>query len=297
MHQPENHARPIVFDVGMNVGGNIAYYLKKGYRVVGIDANPQLVDLVRRKFESDIAEGNLTLVNGGVGPQETVLPFFVNTRQSGLSSFAAPDSHTSDWQTLDVPVRPLSSLIREHGAPAFVKIDVEGFDAVVLRDLLLNEMTPPSVSVEVHGLQAVCCLVTMGYTEFQLVNCAKIGRPPYEQQVRTLDGAFVGHRFAEDSAGPFGDDLVDQWVPSIEMVVRWFGKRAVLGFGWYDLHARSPKSGGELATGVGDDARVSDVLKSVGVDVLRSKGRRFRARRRPIATRSSSSSSGANGGS
>jgi FkbM family methyltransferase len=263
----------------MNVGGNIEYYLKKGFRVIGIDANPQLVDLVRSRFAASIDRGDLTVLNVGVAPTEGTLPFYVNKRQSGLSSFAAPDVDDGEWAKIEVPVKTLSALIRQYGYPAFVKIDVEGFDAAVVRDLMLNHITPPSISVEAHGLQAVCCLVAMGYTDFQLVNCAKIGVAVADQPVSTLQGSLVPHRFEKDSAGPFGDDLHGDWSPGIEMMVKWFGKRLFLGAGWYDVHARNPKSSEDLTSTIADDDRLKDVTRSLARAALASAGRRIKPTR------------------
>ena len=40
--------RELIYDVGMNTGDDTAYYLNRGYRVVAIEANPDLVDLPAR---------------------------------------------------------------------------------------------------------------------------------------------------------------------------------------------------------------------------------------------------------
>ncbi len=35
--------RDLVFDIGVNNGEDTAYYLRRGFRVVGVDANPDMV--------------------------------------------------------------------------------------------------------------------------------------------------------------------------------------------------------------------------------------------------------------
>ena len=41
----------LVYDVGMNDGSDTLHYLKKGYKVVAIEADPTLVDSVRMKLK------------------------------------------------------------------------------------------------------------------------------------------------------------------------------------------------------------------------------------------------------
>lgn len=261
---------PIVFDVGMNVGGNIPYYLEKGYRVVGIDANPQLVDDVKQKFAEEVADGRLVAVNVGVGAEDGVLPFYINKRQSGLSSFAPPTDAGEEWTSLDVPVRPLSSLIAEFGAPEFIKVDVEGFDAVVLRDLLSHNICPPSLSVEVQSIESVATLIALGYTEFQLINAAKIGHSGVADKVTHVDGSVSYYEFADDAAGPFGEDLTGQWVSAMEAVIQWYGKRVFLGVGWYDMHGRKPAGDGIDTRGIEDEAKVADAARFALRELVRS---------------------------
>jgi hypothetical protein len=40
-----------VYDFGMNNGDDVAYYLAKGFRVVGVEANSSLVDKCRIRFQ------------------------------------------------------------------------------------------------------------------------------------------------------------------------------------------------------------------------------------------------------
>ena len=44
----------LIFDVGLHHGDDAAYYLSKGFRVVGIEANPQLAERCGRKGELEL---------------------------------------------------------------------------------------------------------------------------------------------------------------------------------------------------------------------------------------------------
>lgn len=76
--QGSGASKPLVYDIGMNEGQNIPYYLAKGCRVVAVEAAPPLVDDVRRRFATDIANGDLTLLNVGISSNEGALPFYFN---------------------------------------------------------------------------------------------------------------------------------------------------------------------------------------------------------------------------
>src|ERR1700747_1615621 len=56
--------RFLVYDVGMSRGEDTEFYLKKGYRVVGFEADPLLVDHCRRRFAAALAGGQLNIVAG-----------------------------------------------------------------------------------------------------------------------------------------------------------------------------------------------------------------------------------------
>ena len=49
--------RSLIFDVGCNDGQDSDFYLKKGFRVVAVEANPALCEGLRRRFAQEIAEG------------------------------------------------------------------------------------------------------------------------------------------------------------------------------------------------------------------------------------------------
>ncbi len=48
----------LIYDVGMNNGDDTAYYLEQGFRVVGIEANPDLAGHCRKRFQRQSTEGN-----------------------------------------------------------------------------------------------------------------------------------------------------------------------------------------------------------------------------------------------
>jgi FkbM family methyltransferase len=236
--------KPLVYDVGMNKGQNIPYYLSKGCRVVAIEAAPPLVEEVRERFATDIERGDLEILNVGISIEKGSLPFYFNTVSTFRSSFRRPRDLSADWTVIEVPTTRLSQILREHGPPYFLKIDIEHHDRFALLDLLRCGIVPPRLSVEVHSIDVLCTLVAMGYTEFQLVNGSDMGRSVANRQIRRVDGSVVAHDFPRHSAGPFGDDLDSSWVPAAHVLSQWLNWRRSERRGWLDAHAQAPNPDG-----------------------------------------------------
>jgi hypothetical protein len=77
----------LIFDIGMHNAVDAEFYMKKGFRVVGVEANPTLSDAVKRKFAVDIAEERLVVENVGISNVEGVLKFYLNDDVDEWSSF------------------------------------------------------------------------------------------------------------------------------------------------------------------------------------------------------------------
>lgn len=121
----------LVFDVGANVGGYVAIFLDMGANVIAVEPNPSLAELLRRRFDITVEA-----VAAGANYGEASLHL---GRQSGHSTISerwlerAPTQDRWTGDIVQVPVITLNDLIAKHGRPAFVKIDVEGSEADVLR--------------------------------------------------------------------------------------------------------------------------------------------------------------------
>ena len=64
----------LIYDVGMNNGDDTAYYLSLGFRVVAIDANPELVERAKARFANEIASQRLIILNVGIADQRGSFP-------------------------------------------------------------------------------------------------------------------------------------------------------------------------------------------------------------------------------
>ena len=165
----------LIFDLGFHNGDDTAYYLTRGYRVLGVDANPAVMESGHGRFEKQIAEGRLVLRNVGVAGTSSTLHFYVNEADSKLSSFdrSLAARHGDPCLEVPVPCVTLLDLFQEHGVPHYLKVDLEGYDELCARALIGAAELPPFVSLELFMGDDVAILEALqsaGYSRFKLIH-------------------------------------------------------------------------------------------------------------------------------
>ena len=58
--------RNLIYDVGLHKGEDTDFYLKKGYNAVAFGADPDLIAHCRRRFQAEILQGRLRVVEGAI---------------------------------------------------------------------------------------------------------------------------------------------------------------------------------------------------------------------------------------
>jgi hypothetical protein len=74
----------LIYDVGMNNGDDTAYYLRRGFRVVAIEADPRLAKSAAERFGTQISSGQLRILNIGIAKKASCLFGSVRPTQSGV---------------------------------------------------------------------------------------------------------------------------------------------------------------------------------------------------------------------
>lgn len=232
----------LIFDVGMHVGQDTAFYLAKGFHVLALEANPLLVKEAALRFKREIEEQRLTILNIGVGDKEGVFPFYVNAQYSEWSSFdRETGSRGACREVIQVPMMPFDELLKRYGVPYYLKIDIEAYDFIVLKRLALVSGRPRYVSVE-NGLPSMLShLVEMGYSRFKFINQADV--PRIQCPVPAKEGKDIPWVFPFGASGPFGEDTPGEWKSAEKILVDikayWDNpQRDPNIHGWYDLHAK-----------------------------------------------------------
>ncbi len=132
----------LVFDIGAHVGDRVASFRRLGARVVALEPQPAPARVIRLLRGHDPMVKILP-VAAGARPGRITLK--VNVRNPTVSSaseaFVRSAEGAQGWEgqvwdrELEVEVTTLDQLIARYGEPAFVKIDVEGFEDKVLEGL------------------------------------------------------------------------------------------------------------------------------------------------------------------
>lgn len=128
----------LVFDVGAHHGSNVETFLALGARVVAVEPRDACVSRLRERWGGS---GRVTIVAAAAGAYagSAVLHLSSSDQVATLSPgflSAYPGGGGLAWSgTAEVPVVTLADLAREHGDPAFCKVDAEGWDDEVLAGL------------------------------------------------------------------------------------------------------------------------------------------------------------------
>ncbi len=218
----------LIYDVGVHTGEDTDYYLRKGFRVVGVEANPGLVVALKERFAGDIDDRRLTLVDKAIGASRGVVDFYVNRY---VSEWGTTDH---DWMSRNakvgapsdvvrVPTVSLGELLDSFGVPRYMKIDIEGADRLCLRELARRADAPRYVSVESHAwdyeetLEDLEILGAAGYRKFKVIAQHTIDRQVCPRPAK--EGRYVRHDFPPGASGLFGEELPGTWM-TLEMAKR-----------------------------------------------------------------------------
>lgn len=226
----------VIYDFGANNGDDIPYYLRKADRVVAVDANPVLTAQITQRFQAEIAAGRVIVINRVLAETDTTepVPFYVHVRESVRSQFPRPsDAELPQFQPILVPARRPSDIVREYGAPHYIKIDIEGYDATILRELFTAGIRPDYISAESHHIDTFVTLAGIGgYRAFKLVDGPTVHTRYAKATIRGPMGDET-YAFPLHAAGPFGDDIHGPWITADH----FFRALGFAGLGWKDIHA------------------------------------------------------------
>lgn len=205
-----------VFDVGANQGEYSEAFANEGANVVAIEPNPAFHE--RLLALGRIASVTPEFVAIGAEPGEGMLNI---CSTSGFSTLLpsnsewmkdSPDYADVSWVgEVKVPLTTLTELARRHGEPAFVKIDVEGFELDVLKGM---EFRPRYVSFEYGvrrkdiALNCIALLANRGY-RFRPIG----GRTFRFVEPDWMEGAAAETWLRERavSSGEYGDIFAYRW--------------------------------------------------------------------------------------
>ena len=166
----------LVFDIGAHVGDRIGSFRRLGARVVALEPQPALGCVLSLLYGRD---NSVIIKRAAIGRATGTTSLMINVDNPTISTASKDFMQAADgargWEgqawtkTISVPVTTFDALIAEYGVPAFIKIDVEGFEAEALAGL-----TQPvaALSFEFTTIQrevALACVercVALGFGRF-----------------------------------------------------------------------------------------------------------------------------------
>jgi FkbM family methyltransferase len=245
----------MIFDVGCNIGQDSDFYLRKGFRVIAVEANPSLCEGLRKRFADAISAGQFVLVDKAIAENPGPVTFFVHPDDHAQGTIVPSYATRGKMVETTVDAITFASLVEEFGVPYFLKIDIEGADILCLKGLLDSRDKPKYISIErvislSAQLEQFSLLRALGYNKFQIVDQTTVPNQVAPNPPR--EGSYVMQSFAIGNSGLFGEELpADKWVgyPSailhdlyILMRAGVFPRipglqRLAMRQKWFDIHA------------------------------------------------------------
>jgi len=171
----------LCFDIGANYGRRTEIFLKLGARVVAVEPQDACIQELEKKYGSNKRvilvkkaisdkQGEEELMISDSHTLSSMSKEWINSIKSSDMFFVSTQAFS--WQkTAKVRVTTLNHLIKEYGKPAFLKIDVEGYEYKVLKSLsepikvVSFEFTPTQVFI-LSAINIVKHLASIGEVKF-----------------------------------------------------------------------------------------------------------------------------------
>lgn len=221
--------KDLVYDVGMHKAEDTEFYLRKGFRVIAFEADPDLAAHCRARLKEYIDRGQLVIVEGAIidldvaeNRDQKTIRFYKNDNMSVLGTVQTDWAERNDELgsttsgVIEVGVIDFAAVLQKYGMPHYMKIDIEGCDMVCVEALKKFSTCPDYVSVESDktsfaGIKKeIATFVSLGYDRFMAVeqsDIAFVQSPPNPP----AEGEYVPHRFEVGSSGLFGAELGKNW--------------------------------------------------------------------------------------
>lgn len=230
----------LIYDVGIHQGQDTDYYLKKGYRVVAFEANPENAEFCRKKFAEAISDGRLTIVEGAITDKAKnqsrshKVKFYRNLNSSLWGSTCEEWAYRNEVMGTENEIIEVDSVdfvecLEKYGVPFYLKADIVGSETACLKALLQFENKPDYISIRSEKvifsklLEEFRLLRELGYDKFKAI------QQDVTDWQAPLNGSGNIYTFQEGASGPFGEETDGNW-KNYEQVLREY--RRIFVYYW-----------------------------------------------------------------
>lgn len=238
--------RDLIYDIGMSEGNDTEFYLRKGFKVIGVEADPVIHAQLKQRFERQIEAGDLTIENKAAAEISGAEVLFYRDvavqEHSSLSNVHRKPVATLETHRVTTIAWP--ELVAKHGVPYYAKIDIEGSEPPFLNGLLRSEEYPPYISAEIMNFDPISLLHEVGYTHFRLIN--QVLNLSFPVPNPAIEGNLVLDPDRNHWSGFFGRELPGRrWfnfdeIRRIHDLASQLWSYETVTAGWLDCHAWMP---------------------------------------------------------
>lgn len=167
-----------IYDIGANKGAFTKANMNKFPLAdfVLVEANPTLCEVLANEFK---ANNNVKIINRCVSNVDNEDIVFYISNHDTLSTASTSWVNNSRFTSMNsyhgkisVPSITIDSLIKEHGEPSYIKLDVEGYELTALKGMNKNnglisfEWAEESKNEIIQSIEHLC---NIGYTMFNIM--------------------------------------------------------------------------------------------------------------------------------
>ena len=166
----------LVFDIGAHVGDRVASFRRLGARVVAVEPQPAMATVLSLFYG---LRPGVIIEREAVGRSAGTTRLMINVDNPTVSTASrefvsaardAPGWEGQRWsKSVTVSMTTLDALIDKHGEPAFIKIDVEGFEEEALAGLTRPVKALSFEFTIIQRAVALACIercLAIGYRRF-----------------------------------------------------------------------------------------------------------------------------------
>ena len=214
----------MIYDVGLNLGQDTDFYLKKGFRVVAFEADPENVAVCKKRFADAIESGQLIIVEGAIvennSPvkQETVR-FYRNEDHPLWGSTCEDWAYRNEVmgtsnEIIEVEAVDFAECLETYGIPFYLKADIVGSEVICLKALQEFENKPDYISIRSEKVifrklkEEFELLENLGYGDFKAI---QQDFHNLKVPIKSPENEESFYQFEEGASGTFGEDTEGDW--------------------------------------------------------------------------------------